>query len=56
MRHLDEDHVHVTVFNSANFFAAGVLAEHTALDRNTLASASATCYGKCVFIQTSDRG
>jgi hypothetical protein len=48
--HLDEDHFHVTVFDSTDFFTARILAEYATLDRDAFVLARATCYGKRVVI------
>jgi len=50
--HLNDDDIHVAVYNSSDFLAAGVLAEHTALDRQALVALSITTrYGQRVFVE-----
>jgi hypothetical protein len=51
--HTDENHIHVTVFNTAYFFTAYHLTEYTAFDRETFSLVCTAASNRCrVFIDT----
>ena len=58
MCHLHNDDVHVTIFDSTDFFATSILTEHTAFDGDALhcTLTTATSYGKSIFIETGECG